>query len=106
MKGDFRREMNNQYTILGHSVEDIRNDNELLIIKKINEVFQKDRQLCRCRLCVEDIYALSLNYLPARYKQSLTLTALQGGKDWQIGETQIEDAINKAVLQVKKRPHH
>ncbi|MBI3814898.1 MAG: late competence development ComFB family protein [Nitrospinae bacterium] len=98
--------MDNKYLIIGHSVEDIRNDNELLIIKKINEAFQNDPQLCRCRLCVEDIYALSLNYLPARYKQSLTLATLHGEKGWQIEDARIEEAVRSAIEQVKKRPHH
>jgi len=98
--------MDNKYLIIGHSVEDIRNDNEQTIIKKINEVFQKDRQLCRCRLCAEDIYALSLNYLPARYKQSLTLATLSGERNWQIEDSKIEEAIMNAIEQVKKRPHH
>lgn len=97
--------MDNKYLIIGHSVEDIRNDNEQLIIYKLNEIFRKDKQLCRCRLCVEDIYALSLNNLPARYKQLLPLEA-RGEKDWQTEDARIEEAVRNAIEQVKKRPHH
>ena len=57
------------YIVAGHSVRDTVNYHEMLVLQVMREMYRADATLCRCYLCVEDIFALALNGLPAQYIQ-------------------------------------
>lgn len=56
------------YHIEGHSLEEIRNINELQVIAVMKDEIPKTDGFCACEICLEDVYAASLNMLPARYR--------------------------------------
>ncbi len=90
-------------TLFNHSLLEICNLNEEFVIKKIESILSEDTSICRCRLCIEDMYALSLNMLPTRYVQSTyRITNFFNELDEKKAEELIEDAIYRVI----KNPHH
>jgi competence protein ComFB len=79
---------------------------EVLVKEKVALVMEK-MKVCTCRTCVNDILALTLNTLPAKYvttdtgKQYLQLDTYK--KQY---ETDILAALTKACVRVKASPRH
>ncbi len=90
-------------TILGHDLENVYNLNEDAVAGAIERILNGDDGVCKCRMCLEDIFALALNKLPAKYVQSYyptrDITEL-------LDHEQIEKAVKAAVKKVAKSPHH
>lgn len=78
----------------------IRNHNETRVVALLEEVLDKHPDLERTRFNVEDVYALALNLLPARYRQN-------GSRVWKetVSDPMIRDAIKRAIILVKGQPH-
>ncbi len=93
------------YTLFGHSVEDIVNYNEALVLDAIRELYERDTSLCRCAVCVEDLYALSLNSLPARYIQSTSVRQYVGSPRY-IGPDEVRARVAEAAEKVLRNAHH
>ena len=91
-----------QYQVNGYSLEIVRNRLELQVIEAIRGIMPTLEQHCYCGLCLEDIYALSLNNLPAHYIQSggLVLQPLRPDR------TTVAHVVSAAVGQVAKKPRH
>lgn len=90
------------YLINGHSLYEIRNYNEIEVVKILKEVLSEDPEFCGCSLCLEDVYALSLNMLPAKYIQP---SSILFPKD-KLPAKEIEAVIKKALARVKENPSH
>ena len=93
------------YTANGHPLIDVINHNELAVLAVLRELYESDDDLCRCMFCTEDIYALTLNKLPAKYIQSTSLRKLKSGS----GATpvaRIKKVMLEAARKVKARPNH
>ncbi|SHN69216.1 late competence development ComFB family protein [Desulfovibrio litoralis] len=80
---------------------DIRNRNELRVIKAIEEYLQDNQFLGFNAKDIQDIYALALNNLPARYTQVGTIVLRDPVKDYEVSE-----AVERSALQVQKVPKH
>jgi competence protein ComFB len=94
--------------LFGYDLSAIENLNEELVIELIKKVLNEDETICRCQLCIEDIFALSLNKLKPLYVQSTFKESTF--KDYDL--TKILDrekvlaAVNEAVKTVSRHPHH
>jgi len=83
---------------LGH----IRNKQEERVAKMMREYLPQLSDFCGCRLCVEDVFALTMNALPPHYIQ-------RGGMALghsQISAQDIKLALGDAVDKVTIRPNH
>ncbi len=89
--------------ILGQDLENVYNLNEGAVVAAVERVLAGDDGACKCRMCIEDIFALALNKLPARYIQSYYPTHDIAKL---LDQKQIEKAVKAAVKQVAKSPHH
>lgn len=79
------------------------NLNEQLVASRLDEVFEKFR-CCRCDRCRQDVAALALNALPARYVVAApedVPSLLE-----KASSREVSAALVKAILQVKKHPRH
>ena len=92
---------NGNYKIDDYSLENIRNLNEIEVIKAIQKVRNRIPDFCNCSICLEDVYAASLNSLPAKYIQ--TPSVVFKGKT---SPEMIEDAVIAAIEKVIKNPTH
>lgn len=88
-----------QYTILGVDVSDVRNRNEARIVEKMQFALEKLGNPEMSPQAVRDAYALALNLLPARYKQSGTIVLREP-----IRESHLEEATARALKQVLNYP--
>lgn len=87
------------YKISGVDVSDIRNRNEARIAEKMQEALEKMGNPEVSPQAVRDAYALALNLLPARYKQSGTIVLREP-----IRESHLQDATARALKQVLSNP--
>lgn len=88
------------YVALGMDFHSIRNRNEDRVIRLLPEVLEDFPGFSPSRTDVEDIYALSLNRLPARYVQAVSLVI-----DEPVSDEQIRTVIREAVRTVRARPN-
>jgi len=94
--------------IYDHDLSGIININEELVIEIMELILNEDHTICRCELCIEDIYALSLNQLTPLYVQSsfkdrtFRNPELTGTFD----RGHVENAVRKAISKVSKNPYH
>lgn len=93
------------YAVEGHSLQEIVNFNEVAVLRAMRELFGRDPDLCRCSLCVEDVYALALNSLPPRYIQATSVRTYRGSAHF-ISEEEIQQQVRQAVDRVRANPNH
>lgn len=94
--------------LFGYDLLDIRNINEELVIEIMENTLNNDETICRCQMCIEDIYALSLNSLPSLYVQSTFKENTFRGYDLTkiLDRNKVEAAVLNAVKKVSKKPYH
>ncbi len=90
-------------TILGQDLENVYNLNEDAVAEAIERVLADYDSMCKCRMCLEDVFALALNKLPAKYIQSYYPTHDIAKL---LDKKQVEKSVKAAVKQVEKSPHH
>ncbi len=94
--------------IFENDLSEITNLHEELVIELMGEILNKDETICRCQLCIEDIYALSLNALKPLYVQSTFKE--RTFKDYNLtgvlDKKKVKAAIRDAASKVGKNPHH
>jgi competence protein ComFB len=94
--------------IFDHDLSSIVNINEELVIEFMELILNEDDTICRCQLCIEDIYALSLNQLTPMYVQSSFKD--RNFRDSELTKTldrgHVENAVRDAISKVSKNPYH
>ena len=88
------------FAALGLDFHSIRNRNEARVIDLIPGVLAEFPNLCPSRTDIEDIYALTLNKLPARYVQAVSLVIAEP-----VSDEMIRDMLRDAVRTVRARPN-
>ncbi len=88
-----------EYVIAGVDVSDVRNRNEIRIVEKMQHALEQMGNPPITPQGVRDAYALALNLLPARYKQSGTIVLREP-----IRESHLNDATIRALKQVLQQP--
>lgn len=94
--------------LFDYDLSEIYNINEELIIEIMEKLLNEDTVKCRCRLCVEDMYAISLNLMQPLYIQSsLKQSSFKGYDVYKlINRGKMEAAVREAINRVNKHPHH
>ena len=90
------------YNIKDFSLNHVRNRHEVIVLDIMRDRLSGETDFCGCKLCLEDVYAVALNALPAHYVQKASIILKKeppSGAD--IART-VEDAIDR----VKVRPNH
>ena len=87
------------FSIAGVTVSDIRNRNESRIVEKMREVIAEMDDFDLSPQGIRDAYALALNLLPARYKQSGSIVLREP-----VRETHLREATVRALKQVASQP--
>jgi competence protein ComFB len=93
------------YTIEDCSVGDIINYSEIPAIKIIREILKENASFCRCSICIEDVFALTMNSLPPRYIQITSSEKYINSQSF-IDETTIWNNAMKALEKVRENPNH
>lgn len=91
-----------RYRFNDFSLEKIRNRQEPRVAAAMRDLLPLAPDFCGCRLCVEDVYALSLNSLPAQYVQTGAMIVRQRMPS----DDDIRKAVQDALDVVRERPNH
>ena len=91
-----------RYQYDGFSLDHIRNRQEVRVVAAMRDLLPHADDFCGCRLCVEDVYAIALNSLPAHYIQSGAMVLGQPPPTEQDVVRAVADALDK----VRVRPNH
>jgi hypothetical protein len=91
-----------RYSFEDFSLEAIRNRQEPRVAAAMRQVLPGATGFCGCRICVEDVYAIALNTLPAHYVQSGAL--MLGRKP--PTDADVKRAVEDALDMVRVRPNH
>lgn len=80
---------------------------EKIVRDELKKFYDRDRMLCKCDKCFQDIITLTLNNLPPMYVSSnvghiMTMYSLT--KDQLQAQVMVE--LLKAIEQVKRQPKH
>jgi len=90
------------YYIDDHNLEEVRNSNEILVVKVMRRLRDEFPDFDGCQICIEDVYAASLNQLTPMYKQN-TLVLDPGDL---LPEDQVEPVVRMAYKRVIENPRH
>ena len=94
--------------ISGYPLDRIRNAVEVLACRMLERKLEQIPEICQCRQCIEDMYCLALNHVPALYYHSTSSFAQR--LDEQGPPTDImsalDRAIDRAILKVGANPSH
>ena len=90
-----------KYILYGVSLENIRNAWETKVIRFMEELFPEYPEFDFCSLCIQDVYALSLNQLSPKYKQEGTILLQK-----EYNDADFRDVIEIAIKKVIENPNH
>ena len=86
---------------------ELKNVMEELVIKKVDELLQKDEEICDCERCRLDVIAIVLNKLPTKYVVSIQGEAYTKLEFLRLQyKVDIITEIIQAIELVKKQPNH
>ena len=89
------------YEVFGISVEKIRNKNETKVIKFMRELIPQFPEFDYCTICIQDVYALSLNQLAPKYIQEGTIVLRK-----ELTDDDYRDIVENAIEQVTRNKNH
>lgn len=93
------RRSDDRYQILGVDLSAIRNRNEFRVMRHLPEILSEYPEVEQNLVNIQDIYALALNLLPARYTQQFSIVL----KD-PVSSDRVRDALRQAVERVRDNP--
>ena len=94
-------DLESQYTIKDTALYKIRNRNELRVIRHLRDIIDEFPDYTPETLDIQDIYALTLNKLPAHYVQEGSIVLHEP-----VDDTTIRDRIREAIQAVRKHPNY
>lgn len=87
--------------VLGHCMDHMKNRHEAQVIKAMEEALPGMESLCLCAMCTEDIFAISLNSIPASYQHSMSIAIHK-----KMSYAEIREIVIEAAEKVKGKPKH
>ncbi len=97
-----------QKILFGCDLSSIENLNEELVIEMMEKIINDDDTICKCQLCIEDIYAFSLNNIKPLYVQSTFKESTFKGYDLKkiLDKDLVAKAIKDAITTISGNPNH
>ena len=88
-----------KYICAGIDLSRIRNRNEIKVIENMQEILDEYPAFYPDNIAIQDVYALALNMLPARYSQQFSIVLREP-----VSNEIIRNAIRKALVRVMNNP--
>jgi late competence development protein ComFB len=89
------------YEVFGASMRNVRNINEKKVIQFMKELIPQFPEFDYCTICLQDVYALSLNQLTPRYTQAGTIVLKK-----ELSDSDYRDVVEAAIESVTKNVNH
>ena len=90
-----------KYESFGINLSMVRNAWETRLIKCMNKVLPHFSEFDYCSICIQDVYALSMNQLTPKYIQQGTILLKK-----EYSDEDFKDIIEEAVEKVLQNPNH
>lgn len=87
-----------------HDMDELKNRNEEKVWAVMEEYLAANPEVCRCRDCILDTAAISLNRLPPRY-QVYSFHENSQAED-EAHDKLVRETVLASSRQVAQRPHH
>ena len=89
-------------------LSDIHNMNEDLVIELLKNILDKATDVCKCKECIEDMYALSLLRLGSQYhpNQMMERYSEKYNLSQQTHNEKAKLVVKDAIDVVQNNPHH
>ncbi len=94
-----RKQRDADYMLNGVDLSRVRNRNETRVIECMKEVLEEYPGFSPGMIDIQDIYALALNLLPARYTQEFSIVLRE-----HVDRERIKQAVRQAVERVRDNP--
>ena len=91
-----------KYAVNNVSLENIRNRHELLVIRIMQEILDDVDDFCGCSICLEDVYALTLNKVPPHYVQTGSIILRPQAPS----DLELDLFVRESVETVRHHPNH
>jgi competence protein ComFB len=90
--------------------DELENAMEEIVFEQLDIIIKKkEESFCKCNICIQDIAAVALNNLPARYKNSL-LDRIYISEDEKRRtlemKVKVREELLNAIEKVRNFPHH
>ncbi|PQP34556.1 competence protein ComFB [Desulfobacteraceae bacterium SEEP-SAG9] len=89
------------FEVLGVDLSRIRNKNEMRVVVFMKKFLAEIKDWEPDTIDIQDIYALALNKLPARYIQKGTIVLIE-----LVTNTEVELSVKRAIQTVREKPNH
>ncbi len=89
------------YEVFDASMINVRNKNEKKVIQFMKELIPQFPEFDYCTICLQDVYALSLNQLTPRYTQAGTIVLKK-----ELNDSDYRDVVEAAIESVTKNVNH
>ncbi len=89
------------YEVFGLSLENVRNKNEAKVIQFMKKLIPEFPEFDYCSLCLQDVYALSLNQLSPRYIQAGSIVLKK-----ELSDEDYRDIVENSIEQVLAHKNH
>lgn len=92
----------------GLSLDRIRNAVEVIACRLLEKKLSNMPEVCQCQQCVEDMYCVALNRVPALYYHSTSSFARRLDDQGPPGDIlrALDGAIDQAIMKVGQNPSH
>lgn len=90
------------YIINDIPLNQVRNRHESIVLDFMREKLPAESDFCGCKLCLEDVFAVVMNSLPAHYVQKSSIILKKDPPT----DADIARAVEDAIDRVKARPNH
>jgi competence protein ComFB len=93
---------------LGHTynLEQVRNRSVDLVITRVEQLLEEERDMCRCEQCVLDLVAYALNHVSPQYSTSLLEPLAPNPDVVRKIQIEVEMAVELGLRRVRARPGH
>lgn len=86
--------------------DEITNENEVEVLKLVDQYQLQGKLPCECRDCLLDVTAIALNTLPSHYTVAIHKDLYITPEQQAAHRQAVEQAVLAACEKVKARPHH
>lgn len=83
------------------SLNGLRNRNEKRVMDIMNELLPKHPDFDQCRVCIEDVYALTMNNVQPEYSPEGSIIFR-----YKVSKDEIKEQVLQALAKVMKNPNH
>ena len=90
-----------KYEAFGVNLSKVRNAWEVKVIKCMKEVIPDFPEFDYCTICIQDVFALSMNQLTPKYAQQGTVLLKK-----EYSNDDFKDIVEMAVQKVIDKPNH